>query len=135
MRLNYKAKRFTPIAAITLFVVGGFAAPVTAGTTAYQYDALGRVIKAVYPDLKHICYAYDSAGNRTQVKRQATGTCTVTGSTLTSSLTAESLFAAQQNSELNLDGGAVTAVEGQISTNDATTVDTTSATDEPSANN
>jgi len=56
-----------------------------AGNTTYQYDALGRVIKVTYPDSKQICYAYDSAGNRTQVKRQAAGTCTVTGSTVTSS--------------------------------------------------
>lgn len=54
----------------------------TAGNTTYQYDALGRVVKVTYPDAKQICYAYDAAGNRTQVKRQATGTCTATGSVL-----------------------------------------------------
>lgn len=91
-----------------------------AGTTTYQYDALGRVIKVVYPDLKHICYSYDSAGNRTQVKRQATGSCTVTGSTLSSSLTAETMFMSQQSSELQADSATVSATDSQVTTDAVT---------------
>lgn len=59
--------------------------PAFAGNTTYQYDTLGRVTKVTYPDNKQICYAYDPAGNRTQVKRQATGTCTPPAITLTTS--------------------------------------------------
>lgn len=95
---NVKARRRGKF--LLAFSVGGAAlcasllsltpATVLAGTTSYQYDTLGRVVKVTYPDAKQICYTYDAAGNRTQVKRQATGTCTVTGSTLTtSSLTTE----------------------------------------------
>ncbi|WP_090649710.1 RHS repeat domain-containing protein [Asticcacaulis taihuensis] len=88
----------------------------SAGNTTYQYDALGRVIKVTYPDSKQICYAYDSAGNRTQVKRQATGTCTVTGSTLSSSLTAETMLTAQQSSALQADSATVSTTDNQIAT-------------------
>jgi YD repeat-containing protein len=35
-----------------------------AGTTAYQYDDLNRLIRAQYPDGKVIEYTYDAAGNR-----------------------------------------------------------------------
>lgn len=71
-----------------------------AGTTSYQYDALGRVVKVTYPDTKQICYAYDAAGNRTQVKRQATGACTPPTSALTSSMTVETMFAANTATEV-----------------------------------
>lgn len=47
------------------------AAPSFAGTTTYKYDALGRVIEVLYPDGSKITYAYDAAGNRTQVARTA----------------------------------------------------------------
>ena len=70
-----------------------------AGNTTYSYDALGRVIKVTYPDSKQICYAYDAAGNRTQVKRQSTGTCTVTGSTLTAASSAAIVAAAQRSAD------------------------------------
>lgn len=96
--------------------------PAIAGTTTYQYDSLGRVIKVTYPDSKQICYAYDSAGNRTQVKRQATGTCTVAGSTLTSSLTAETMFAAQQSGQLEAMSGTTTATDDMVITDDAPVV-------------
>jgi len=58
-----------------VFGVGVYGGSTCAGNTTYQYDALGRVVKVTYPDSKQICYQYDAAGNRTQVKRQATGTC------------------------------------------------------------
>jgi len=40
-----------------------------AGTTAYTYDALGRVIAVTYPSGTADNFQYDSAGNRTQVVR------------------------------------------------------------------
>lgn len=67
---------------LSLGAVTVSATSVNAGNTTYQYDVLGRVIKVTYPDSKQICYDYDPAGNRTSVKRQATGTCTATGSVL-----------------------------------------------------
>jgi len=87
------------LSVISAGTLGG--APAFAGNTTYQYDALGRVIKVTYPDNKQICYAYDRAGNRTQVKRQATGTCTPSAITLTTSaLVASSpveMFAVEEN--------------------------------------
>lgn len=59
------------------------AMPATAGNTTYQYDALGRVVKVTYPDAKQVCYSYDPAGNRYLVQRQATGACTPTAVTVT----------------------------------------------------
>jgi YD repeat-containing protein len=53
----------------------GFATGSSAGTTAYAYDALNRLVKVTFPDGKQVCYAYDKAGNRTQITR-ISGTCT-----------------------------------------------------------
>lgn len=39
-------------------------APVLAGTTVYQYDSLGRVIKITYANGSSVTYAYDKLGNR-----------------------------------------------------------------------
>lgn len=104
-----------------------------AGNTTYQYDALGRVIKVTYPDSKQICYAYDSAGNRTQVQRKATGTCSVTGSTLTSSLTAETMLAAQLSSEAQTASVTTSNTDSLFVTDSATT--TTSTTDDSTTSN
>jgi YD repeat-containing protein len=135
MRTTFIKKIATGLLGFVL--INGFVGSAIGGTTSYQYDSLGRVIKVVYPDLKQICYTYDSAGNRTQVKRQATGSCTVTGSTLTSSLTAEKMFAAQQgNEQLVVSESAIpdaTAADSQIATDSVTTG--TSATDQTAATN
>lgn len=116
---------FIAIGGVALVGIAGFSTGAAyAGITTYQYDSLGRVIKVTYPDTKQICYSYDSAGNRTQTKRQATGTCTVTGSTLTSSLTAQTMFAAQENSELQASGEAASMTEDQVVTDSAPSQDT-----------
>lgn len=96
----------------------------SAGNTTYQYDALGRVVKVTYPDAKQICYAYDAAGNRTQVKRQATGTCTASGSVL-----------ALQASQTMLQSAEASAAQqnaAKVAQNEALTTSTTSDDTTPS---
>lgn len=44
-----------------------------AGSTAFNYDALGRLITALYPDAALAVYEYDAAGNRTVVKNPFIG--------------------------------------------------------------
>lgn len=104
-----------------------------AGNTTYQYDALGRVIKVIYPDSKQICYAYDSAGNRTQVKRQATGSCSVSGSTLTSALMAETMLVDQQSRDLQTDSVTTSETDSQVAADSATAA--TPATDDNATTN
>ena len=48
------------------------AAWVTAGTQ-YEYDALGRVVKATHDNGHSVTYSYDAAGNITSA--QSTGRC------------------------------------------------------------
>ncbi|GAM99122.1 odd Oz/ten-m homolog 4 [alpha proteobacterium U9-1i] len=43
--------------------------PANAETTAYQYDALGRLVKVTFNGGQVVEYTYDAAGNRTQVVR------------------------------------------------------------------
>ena len=43
------------------------------GNVVYTYDALGRISSVTYPSGKTIAYAYDAAGNRTQVVRNGGG--------------------------------------------------------------
>lgn len=52
-----------------LAVVAAFSSitPATAGTVKYHYDALGRVVRADFPNGMSILYLYDAAGNRTEV--------------------------------------------------------------------
>ena len=40
-----------------------------AGTTAYKYDPLGRVLLSTYPDGSQDGFSYDSAGNRSATRR------------------------------------------------------------------
>ena len=64
VRLN----RVAILAAAGLMLATGSA---SAGTTTYQYDALGRVIEVDYPDGSIVQYTYDAAGNRTRTVRHA----------------------------------------------------------------
>jgi YD repeat-containing protein len=43
-----------------------FGASALAATTTYEYDALGRLVKASQSSTNEATYAYDAAGNRTQ---------------------------------------------------------------------
>jgi len=63
--------RKTGVAAAIAAVLGGLVPPAFAGTTAYKYDALGRVIEVDYPDGSKGVYSYAAAGNRTRTTRQA----------------------------------------------------------------
>ena len=61
-----KLNSFVQIAAVVcvgaLLICCGAA---EAGTTQYQYDALGRLVEVIFPDGVIVTYAYDQAGNRT----------------------------------------------------------------------
>ncbi len=57
-------KHMAGIVAIAIVLAAGAA---QAGTTTYKYDVLGRIIEIDYPDGTKVYYAYDSAGNRSQV--------------------------------------------------------------------
>ena len=57
-----------------VFCISGIGASVVAGTTTYQYDALGR-LSFVAEGAATVHYAYDPAGNRTQ-KQTLGGTAT-----------------------------------------------------------
>ena len=83
-RASARVLKIALCAATVITVLSGTSA--IAGNTTYQYDTLGRVVKVTYPDAKQVCYDYDSAGNRIQVKRQATGTCSAPASTALSAM-------------------------------------------------
>lgn len=67
-------------------VVGALLGPVArarAGTMSYEYDALGRLKKVIYPDSSAVQYGYDAVGNRVQKGPPGggfTATIQVTGS-------------------------------------------------------
>lgn len=56
-----------------ILVAGAFIAlcssTALAGTTTYTYDTQGRVIQVAYSNGTVVTYAYDKAGNRTQVTK------------------------------------------------------------------
>jgi YD repeat-containing protein len=52
--------------AVTL-ALASTAEPARAETVQYTYDALGRIVTVTYGSGAVITYAYDNAGNRTQV--------------------------------------------------------------------
>lgn len=62
MKLNQRTLVFACSALLLLLPVRLFAASVS-----IQFDALGRIVKASYPDGAVIAYEYDPAGNRTRV--------------------------------------------------------------------
>lgn len=83
-----------------------------AGNTVYQYDTLGRVVKVTYPDAKQVCYTYDAAGNRTQVKRQGTGTCNVASASVTA--TQSAMMSAGDSGEVQAMSAAPTDSESAL---------------------
>ena len=99
---------------LLLIILAFYTVSAKAGTTSYMYDTLGRIIKVTYPDAKQICYQYDKAGNRTQVNRAATGTCTPATITL---VTPANLTIPPPNS----DGGIFTSPD--LTTDEASSIE------------
>lgn len=68
--------RLTRLSGITLTGALALASlspiPAGAGSFAYAYDALGRVVTATNPNGSIVTYTYDAAGNRTQYIASAT---------------------------------------------------------------
>lgn len=61
------------------------ASAANADTVAYEYDALGRVVRVTYGTGAVIDYEYDAAGNRTEVTQAAPiGTFAATPTTISS---------------------------------------------------
>jgi len=69
MKQKFQTKRLA-LAAFGMGVLM-FASQAFAADTTYKYDTLGRVVEVDYPDGSIIKYAYDAAGNRTQVTKTA----------------------------------------------------------------
>lgn len=61
-RLSSTQRRVGTLAAMLLLAT---AAPSSAGTVRYSYDAQGRLAMVTYSDGTIISYTYDAAGNRT----------------------------------------------------------------------
>jgi len=62
-----------PAAAVLLATVGPAGAHAQGGTINYDYDAIGRLVSAYYPDGTCLAFRYDAAGNRTQYTASAVG--------------------------------------------------------------
>ena len=61
-------RRCVPLfAALMTAAALGTLQPAHAGQVSYQYDALGRVVRVVYPNGVIVEYTYDASGNRVTV--------------------------------------------------------------------
>ena len=58
-------KRLLALALATLVIAATPIANASAGTTQYEYDAQGRLVRAIYSNGNVVTYTYDAAGNRT----------------------------------------------------------------------
>lgn len=66
LRLRRRAPLFATLMAVLAL---GALHPAYAGQVSYHYDALGRVVRVVYPNGVIVDYTYDAAGNRITVVR------------------------------------------------------------------
>ncbi len=78
--------------AVAALVVCALSASVSeAATTAYKYDALGRVVQATFGNGSRERYAYDPAGNRTAINRTVPGPAAYNDAATTAYTTAVTL--------------------------------------------
>jgi YD repeat-containing protein len=95
---------------MALAVIAGALAPpaALAGSVTYTYDEQGRVTSAAYTDGTYVCYAYDTAGNRTWYASQTTScSSTPTAGAVSATVNEDS---SNDPIALNITGGVATSV-------------------------
>lgn len=102
---------------VSTLLVGTLGASARAQSLQYTYDELGRLKTATYPNGMVVTYAYDAAGNRTQVASAfpaPTGTFTATPSSISTGSSSTLSWTSANASSASIDNGvgSVTPVAG-----------------------
>ncbi len=111
------------IAAIVIASSGAPNALAQSQSTTYEYDALGRLVRGIYPCAVNVTYAYDAAGNRTSLQ---TGTGANRPPNAASDVTSTNsnapvLFDPRTN-DCDPDGGALTVVSASTPSSGTATI-------------